>query len=155
MPEHLYLPSADNTNPRTEAALARLRKAMADIEADIAAHQGVYPFNHGRVTQSELCRRADVKKATLQTPLHKDTTRVQILAWLDTLAAGLTLTRDATREKVTAVADTLAAKVQELEDELQSALLQLGLAQQRIAALEGELARTHPQPTALPETKAD
>ncbi|TAF71756.1 MAG: hypothetical protein EAZ54_13255, partial [Curvibacter sp.] len=111
MPEHLYLPSADNANPRTEAALARLRKAMADIEADIAAHQGVYPFNHGRVTQSELCRRADVKKATLQTPLHKDTTRVQILDWLDTLAAGLTLTRDATREKVTAVADTLAEEV--------------------------------------------
>jgi len=56
-----YLPSNDDTNPRTEAALARLRKAMADIEADIAAHQGIYPYNHGRVTQSELCRRADVR----------------------------------------------------------------------------------------------
>jgi len=155
MPEHLYLPSVDNTNPRTEAALARLRKAMADIEADIAAHQGVYPFNHGRVTQSELCRRADVKKATLQTPLHKDTTRVQILAWLDTLAAGLTLTRDATREKVTAVADTLVLEVARLEAELQAALLQLGLAEQRIAALEGELARAHGQPAKLPQGHLD
>ena len=69
----------DATNPRTQAMLQRLRKAMQDIEAEIAQHQGVYPFNHRRITQSELCRRADVKKATLQTPLHKDTTRVEVI----------------------------------------------------------------------------
>lgn len=155
MPEHLYLPSPDNANPRTEAALARLRTAMADIEADIAAHRGVYPFNHGRVTQSELCRRADVKKTTLQTPLHKDTTRIQIFAWLDTLTAGLTFTRDATREKVTAAADQLAAQVQQLESELQAALLQLGLAQQRIATLECERATTLGLSSALPESTQD
>ena len=140
MSDRTYLPVTENANPRTEAALARLRKAMAEIEADIASHQGVYPFNHGRVTQSELCRRADVKKATLQTPLHKDTTRVQILAWLDSVTAGLTVTRDATREKVTAAADTLAAEVHRLEAELQAALLQLGLAEQRMEVLEMERA---------------
>jgi hypothetical protein len=148
-PSSLLAPT-DSANPRTEAALTRLRKAMAEIEADIAAHHGVYPFNHGRVTQSELCRRADVKKATLQTPLHKDTTRVQILAWLDTVTAGLTITRDATREKVTAVADTLTEEVARLEAELQAALLSLGLAEQRIAVLEGELAKLQP-PAALPQ----
>ena len=63
-------------HPRTSAAIGRLRKAMIEIEHDIAEHQGVYPYNFGRVTQSELCRRADVKKATLQNPVHKDTTRV-------------------------------------------------------------------------------
>lgn len=141
MNDNAYLPATEGANTRTEAALARLRKAMADIEADIAAHQGVYPFNHGRVTQSELCRRADVKKATLQTPLHKDTTRVRILTWLDTVNATVTQTRDATREKVTAVADGLAADVERLQAELQAALLELGLAEQRIQALEAELAR--------------
>jgi len=140
MSDRTYLPVTENANPRTEAALARLRKAMAEIEADIATHQGVYPYNHGRVTQSELCRRADVKKATLQTPLHKDTTRVQILAWLDSVTAGLTITRDATRDKVTAAADMLAAEVHRLEAELQAALLQLGLAEQRIEVLEMERA---------------
>lgn len=140
MSDRTYLPVTENANPRTEAALARLRKAMAEIEADIASHQGVYPFNHGRVTQSELCRRADVKKATLQTPLHKDSTRVQILAWLDSVTAGLTATRDATREKVTAAADMLAAEVHRLEAELQAALLQLGLAEQRMEVLEMERA---------------
>ncbi len=140
MSDRTYLPVTENANPRTEAALARLRKAMAEIEAEIAAHQGVYPYNFGRVTQSELCRRADVKKATLQTPLHKDTTRVQILAWLDSVTAGLTVTRDATREKVTAAADALVAEVHRLEAELQAALLQLGLAEQRIEVLEVERA---------------
>lgn len=138
MTDRHYLPSQDDTNPRTEAALARLRKAMADMEAEIAAHQGVYPYNHGRVTQSELCRRADVKKATLQTPLHKDTTRVQILAWLEGVTAGLAGTRDATRDKVTAVADALQADVERLTAELQAALLQLGLAEQQVEVLEME-----------------
>jgi hypothetical protein len=124
-------PSADKPNARTEAALARLHKAMRDIEAEIAAHQGVYPFNYGRVTQSELCRRADVKKATLQNPLHKDTTRVEIMAWLDGLSTQLAQTRDGTRERVTEVADGLAAEVQRLTQALQTA-------EQRIAALEAE-----------------
>ena len=138
MSDKHYLPSHGDTNPRTEAALARLRKAMADIEAEIAAHQGVYPYNHGRVTQSELCRRADVKKATLQTPLHKDTTRIQILAWLEEVTAGLADTRDATRDKVTAMADTLQADVKRLTAELQTALFQLGLAEQQVEVLEME-----------------
>lgn len=138
MTDRHYLPSQDDTNPRTEAALARLRKAMADMEAEIAAHQGVYPYNHGRVTQSELCRRADVKKATLQTPLHKDTTRVQILAWLEGVTADLGGTRDATRDKVTAMADALRTDVERLTAELQAALLQLGLAEQQVEVLEME-----------------
>jgi chitinase len=93
-----------------------------------------------------------VKKATLQTPLHKDTTRVQILAWLDTVTAGLTITRDATREKVTAVADTLTEEVARLEAELQAALLSLGLAEQRIAALEIDKAELMSRLARLPDT---
>lgn len=114
--------------------LQRLRKAMQDIEVEIAQHQGVYPFNHGRVTQSELCRRADVKKATLQTPLHKDTTRVEVIDWLDRLSAQLANTRDATRERVTAVADDLA-------EELRTVKAELAAAHAQIAALLEENAR--------------
>ena len=32
-------------NSRTEAALQRLQKAMAGIEADIVENNGIYPFN--------------------------------------------------------------------------------------------------------------
>lgn len=127
-------PSTDMANPRTQAMLQRLHKAMAEIDAEIAAHHGVYPYNHGRVTQSELCRRADVKKATLQTPLHKDTTRVAVLAWLDGLGATLAGTREANRERVTAVADQLALEVQRLRAELDAA-------QAQVVTLTAEVAR--------------
>lgn len=124
----MVLSNPEKGNARTDAALKRLRTAMAEIETDIAANQGIYPFNYGRVTQSELCRRADVKKATLQNPLHKDSTRVEIMAWLDALNVNLTQTRESTRERVTAVADDLVAKVvcltllnQELQRQLSAA----------------------------------
>jgi len=123
------------SNPRTQAMLQRLHKAMHDIEAEIAAHHGIYPYNHGRVTQSELCRRADVKKATLQTPLHKDSTRVQVLQWLDGLATQRTQTRDATRERVTSVADQLEAEVKALRAELAAARQQVAQLQQENESL--------------------
>ena len=128
----------DKGNARTEAALKRLRTAMADIEADIYANKGIYPFNHGRVTQSELCRRADVKKATLQNPLHKDSTRVEIMAWLDALNANLAQTRDSTRERVTAVADDLAAEVERLAHANQALQQKLEAAELLVAQLRQE-----------------
>ena len=115
--------------------MQRLRHAMREIEAEVAAHHGVYPFNHGRVTQSELCRRADVKKATLQNSVHKDTTRVEIMAWLDNLAIGLAQTRDSTRERVTAVADDLITQVQALTQLLQVSQAELAALRQEHAAL--------------------
>lgn len=124
-------PDHEAGHARTQAMLQRLHKAMREIEAEIAAHQGVYPYNHGRVTQSELCRRADVKKATLQTPLHKDSTRVEVLRWLDTLAETLTHNRDATRERVTAQTERLALEVERLTQALAEA-------QARIDALSAD-----------------
>jgi esterase/lipase len=123
-------------NARTEAALERLRKAMRDIETEVLENMGIYPFNYGRVTQSELCRRADVKKATLQNPVHKDTTRVEIMGWLDELALKLTQTRESTRERVTVVTDNLAAEVKRLTQTCQAAQEQLAQAAQVIEQLQ-------------------
>ena len=134
--------SLEHAHPRTEAALQRLRNAMREIEAEVATHQGVYPFNHGRVTQSELCRRADVKKATLQNPVHKDTTRVEIMAWLDALAARLTQSRDSTRERVTAVADDLSSQVQALTQLLHVSQTELALLREENVALKHALQQT-------------
>ena len=131
--------SLEHAHPRTEAALQRLRNAMREIEAEVATHQGVYPFNHGRVTQSELCRRADVKKATLQNPVHKDTTRVEVMAWLDTLAVRLTQTRDGSRARVTAVADDLGSQVQALTQLLQLSQTEVTQLQEENAALKRAL----------------
>jgi hypothetical protein len=131
----------DKGNTRTEAALRRLRTAMAGIEVEIGQHNGIYPFNHGRVTQSELCRRADVKKATLQNPLHKDSTRVEIVNWLEALNAKLIQTREHVRERVTAVADDLAAQVQRLTLANQALQARLAASEQLIAQLQAENTR--------------
>jgi len=139
--------ASEKPNARTEAALERLRRAMHDIEAEVQANHGIYPFNYGRVTQSELCRRADVKKATLQNSVHKDTTRVEIMAWLDGLAAKLTLTRESTRERVTAVADNLSAEVERLSDACQVAQMRLTEAVHLIAQLRQENATLRSQLT--------
>ena len=126
--------------------MGRLHQAMRAIEADIQTHHGIYPLNFGRVTQSELCRRADVKKATLQNPVHKDTTRVDIMAWLDALNANLTQTRASARDRVTAVADTLSADLslltqakQELETRLEAADAHIKQLQQENALLKSRL----------------
>jgi hypothetical protein len=129
---------AEKPNARTEAALGRLHQAMRAIEADIQANHGIYPLNFGRVTQSELCRRADVKKATLQNPVHKDTTRVEIMAWLDALNAHLTQTRAGTRDRVTAVADTLSADLAHLSQTNQALVAQLEAAETLIKQLKQE-----------------
>ena len=137
--------ASEKPNARTEAALERLLRAMRDIEAEVQANSGIYPFNYGRVTQSELCRRADVKKATLQNTVHKDTTRVEIMAWLDGLASNLTLTRESTRERVTAVADNLSAEVDRLSEACQVAQVRLAQAEHLIEQLRQENATLRSQ----------
>jgi|SRR5450830_1206276 len=130
--------ASDKTHPRTEAALERLRKAMREIEDEVVKNKGIYPFNYGRVTQSELCRRADVKKATLQNPGHKNTTRVDIISWLDELNMRLTQTHESTRERVTAVADDLAATIEKLTLANQAMQTRLNEAEQLIVQLKQE-----------------
>jgi predicted trehalose synthase len=120
-----------HSHPRTEAALQRLRQAMATIEAEIAAHGGSYPYNHGRLNQSELCRRADVKKATLQNPVHKDSTRVEVMEWCDAINARLMQVKDAARLEDSAAPPPDAAAIEALQQQLEAAL-------QRIATLEQE-----------------
>lgn len=132
-----------HSHPRTEAALQRLRQAMRAIEAEIEAHQGVYPYNHGRMTQSELCRRADVKKATLQNPVHKDSTRVEIMAWCDAINARLMSARDQARVIPADPASGQAqpdqtAAIERLTREHELLLQRLGAAERRIAELERE-----------------
>lgn len=114
-----------HSHPRTEAALQRLRQAMTAVEAEIEAHGGSYPYNHGRMTQSELCRRADVKKATLQNPVHKDSTRVEVMNWCDAINARLLQARDMARLETSTLAsqdESSRAALQQERDELRRQL---------------------------------
>ncbi len=127
-----------HSHPRTEAALQRLRQAMAQIETEIEAHGGSYPYNHGRMTQSELCRRADVKKATLQNPVHKDTTRVEVMNWCDAINARLAQTRDAARLQVAGSADASTADPHSLQDQLAHLQQRLDAAEALVEQLQAQ-----------------
>ncbi|CAG9226152.1 hypothetical protein PSAB6_460007 [Paraburkholderia sabiae] len=74
---------------RTTEVKRKLDKAMKDIELDIEANERIYPYNGGRVTQAEVCRRAGIRKATLQGDAHKLTTKLvvnEFVARIRTLA---------------------------------------------------------------------
>ncbi len=120
--------------------MQRLRQAMATIEAEIEAHGGSYPYNHGRLTQSELCRRADVKKATLQNPVHKDTTRVEIIQWCDAVNARLMRAKDAARLDGSAVPPIDDSALKSLQQQLDAALQRVAELEQENAALRARLA---------------
>ncbi len=79
---HALLQSAKD---RTGAISVRVRDALKSMETDIERHQGLYPYNAGRLTQSEVCRRAGISKQTLQNQTHRNTTRLLIDEWLDTV----------------------------------------------------------------------
>lgn len=78
---------------------------MTVIEGEIDKNDGIYPYNGGRISQAELCRRADVTNVGLATPAHRDTTRKAVAEWLARVkSAGIT-GRKSVRRAVTDRAD--------------------------------------------------
>lgn len=63
---------------RTQAVVTKLRASMKTIEAEIDAHEGIYPLNGGKLSQAELCRRAGISNVT-PPPLRTATRRTR---WL-------------------------------------------------------------------------
>lgn len=68
---------------RTDRVVRLIDGAMATIEKEIADSDGIYPYNSGRLSVAEVCRRAGVHQVTLQSPSHKGSTRIAVLAWLE------------------------------------------------------------------------
>jgi hypothetical protein len=56
---------------RTTDVIAKVREAMKQMELDIQNSEGIYPFNGGRITVAEVCRRAKISNMTLQAPSHR------------------------------------------------------------------------------------
>jgi hypothetical protein len=126
---------------------------MAAIEAEIDANDGVYPHNSGRLSQAELCRRANVSQKTLQNPSHRLTTLVEVNAWLKRVRRRMLVGRRSVRRAVTEQVDhwkdeykkiathynVSRLEVADLEVKLQAKDAELVRAGTRIAALEAEI----------------
>jgi competence protein ComGC len=83
---------------RSSGVVLAIKTAMATIDAEMADHDNIYPHNSGKLNQRELCRRAGVHFMTLQSPAHKETTRKQVDAWIESKSS---VTKTAATKAVT------------------------------------------------------
>lgn len=90
---------------RTKIIVAKIKAAMAVMELEIDASEGIYRFNGGRLSKTEVCRRAGIPKGTLQGASHKDTTGVLVDEWIKRIKKKMVLGNRAVRKAVTMRAD--------------------------------------------------
>lgn len=86
---------------RTTDVIAKVREAMKQMELDIQNSEGIYPFNGGRITVAEVCRRAKISNMTLQAPSHRRSTKVVVEEWIKKLTVRLTTGAKIVRRAVT------------------------------------------------------
>lgn len=83
----------------------KLHAAMKAMDLDIEQNEGIYPLNGGRISLSEVCRRAGVHKVTLQGLSHKNTTKPLIETWLKRVHGHLITGSKSVRKSVTSRAN--------------------------------------------------
>lgn len=126
----------DSAKERTAGVVSRLHQAMKDMEKDVQDNEGLYPYNHGRIDQSEVCRRAGVSKVTLQGPSHKETTKKEVDNWVAGMKVRAVVGARGVRRKVTERADSWKAAHDKIANHYHLAELELVEARQRIKQLE-------------------
>lgn len=86
---------------RSSTFVSKIKQALTTIEVEIEQNDGLYPFNAGRLTKAEICRRAGVDDQTLQNPIHKLTTNKMVDEWLRRIKLNIAQGRAAVRRTVT------------------------------------------------------
>lgn len=105
---------SEHAHGRTEEVRVKLRNAMKKIELEVDENDGIYPFQGGRLSLSEVCRRAGVHKVTLQGPNHRETSKTEIEAWIRRIKVTLITGRKSVRKSVTARANNWEEKYKDL-----------------------------------------
>jgi hypothetical protein len=102
-PKNTSLPSGleDYAKSRTSSFVSKLKQAMALIESEVEQNEGLYPFNAGRLTKAELCRRAHVDDQTLQNKTHKATTNKMVDEWIENVKGKISQGKFVVRRAVT------------------------------------------------------
>lgn len=133
--------------------VSKLDKAMKAIEADVDENAGLYPFNGGRISQSEVCRRAGVSKVTLQGKGHKGTTKVWVDKWVERVQAQVVSGKRSVRKTITGRVESLKAAHAKIANKWHVAQLSFDSAQNRIRELETENAALREQLSVTGERK--
>ena len=134
-----------NADRAHKAARLKIHKAMKAMEADIEGSDGLYPYNKGRVTTSEVLRRAGVSAALMQGTAHKNTTRFEVSEFLARITARMIAGHKRVRRAVTDRADEWKTLYQELQSGWAVAELEYVARQQQVADLQGQVAALQKQ----------
>lgn len=134
-------PLVASAKARTSDLVGRLERAMATMAAEIQANDNLYPFNKGRVTQAEVCRRAGVNKVTLQNEIHKKTTRVKVDEWVKKTSSGIFTGRSSIRRAVSERVHLARLAEDGVKTQYHIARIELGDARRRVRELEADVER--------------
>lgn len=132
---------SSHAKSRSSTFVSKLRQAMSTIEAEIEQNEGLYPFNAGRLTKAELCRRAGVDDQTLQNPTHKTTTNKMVDEWLERVKHNVAQGRTVVRRTVTERADHWKQEHERIANAYLLAELEHNERLLEIMQLKAELAR--------------
>lgn len=134
----LPAPLLNAAHQRSALFIDKLRRAMRAIEQDIEAHDGLYPFNKGRLTQAEVCRRAGVSNVTLQGRLHKLTTKVEVDVWIQRASRGIAKGKKNVRKAITERAEVWKSNLQSIAQAYHEDHLQLLSLRQQLTQVTAE-----------------
>ena len=118
-------PLLASAKQRTSDVIKKLKKTMTAIELDLQSHEGIYPFNKGRLTQAEVCRRAGISKMTLQGDSHKTSTKVEVDEWLSSVKVKAIQGNRNMRRAVTDRADQWKSELEALAQQFHETKLQM------------------------------
>lgn len=80
----LHDAAAVHSRKRSEEVVKKIATAISAMDLEINENDGIYPQNGGKISQREICRRANIAYITLHSPIHKNTTRITVEDWLST-----------------------------------------------------------------------
>jgi hypothetical protein len=118
---------------RTDDIVEKLKSAMKIMALEIKKNDGIYPENHGRINQVEVCRRAAISKITLQGKAHKTTTKLMVDRWV---AEHKIRRIPEVRKAVSERADEWKAEHAKIATQYAIAMLELNEAENRVRQLE-------------------
>jgi len=133
------------------ATVKKLSDAMKAMELDIQANDNLYPFNGGAINQAEVCRRAGVAKALLQSPSHKTSTKLMVDTWVAEIRKRLITGSKNVRRAVTARADDWKEQHEYLRNSYHIDMLKLEEAEAKVITLVAENASLRSENAALRE----
>ena len=111
-----------------EKVIERIHKGLADLEAEVRAHDGAFPA--GKLTRKALCARAGVGESTLKNPTHA-VTRKRVDDCLERL-------RRTARPRLPVEASPPPSEKPSASRALKAMAMQLDSANRRICELEAE-----------------